>query len=187
MPTTTTKLDTNVRTFSNAIGMTIQPYSDNDTLGDTIYDVTEIVADTVSIEPDDNEVNTVDAEFRDTPLFENVTLGQVQFAATCVDFQNAMMKAIFGWSESGTGVFAPTSYTDLYAAIVVKFTNADIVLPKVKMNSKAVIGTLKTGYGEGQLAGTAYAGYVKVGDANAVQTTWGIVPSGTSYTIVTSA
>lgn len=232
------KMDTGVITLSNAIGMEITPYVSNDgvlELGDTTYDITEIVADTVSITPDDNEVNTVDAEFRDTPLFENVTLGQVQFAATCTDFQNDMMKAIFGWTEhteyksvsvSGfttkddyvgyyilvstvytlvtnankstlsitpgtteaykavSSVLAPLNYEELYAAIVVRFANRHVVLPKVKMNSKAVLATLKTGYGEGQLAGTAYAGYVNFDaaaatatKANTKQTTWGFIPA----------
>lgn len=191
----TQKMDTGVITLSNAIGMEITPYVSNNgvlELGDTTYDITEIVADTVSITPDDNEVNTVDAEFRDTPLFENVTLGQVQFAATCTDFQNDMMKAIFGWDEvtQGTGqnvkkaVIAPLNYEELYAAIVVRFANRHVVLPKVKMNSKAVLATLKTGYGEGQLAGTAYAGYVSFDaaasdptKANTKQTTWGFIPA----------
>ena len=39
-----------------------------------------------------------------------------------------------------------------------------VVAPKIKMNSKATIGTLKTGTGEGQLAGTAYAAMVNNND-----------------------
>lgn len=195
------KMDTGVVTLSNAIGMEITPYvksGDALILGSTTYDITEIVADTVSITPDDNEVNTTDAEFRDTPLFENVTLGKVQFAATCTDFQNDMMKAIFGWTEitQGTGqtakkgVVAPLNYQELYCAIVVKFANRNVILPKVKMNSKAVLATLKTGYGEGQLAGTAYAGYVAYnasGDpaqATTAHTTWGFLPTDMVYTIL---
>lgn len=229
-------MDTGVINLSNAIGMLLIPYTDNNgvlTPGDDIYDITEVVADTVSITPDDNEVNTTDAEFRDTPLFENVTLGKVQFAATCTDFQNDMMKAIFGWTEyteyksvdvtgfankdayvgyyilvsteytlvteankstlsitPGTtaayeavsSVLAPLNYQDLWCAIVVKFSNRFVLLPKVKMNSKAVLATLKTGYGEGQLAGTAYAGYVAFTNstataANTKQTTWGFIPA----------
>lgn len=232
----THKMDTGVINLSNAIGMLLIPYVDNNgvlTPGDDIYDITEIVADTVSITPDDNEVNTTDAEFRDTPLFENVTLGKVQFAATCTDFQNEMMKAIFGWTEhteyqsvsvSGfttkddyvgyyilvstvytlvteankstlsitpgtteaykavSSVLAPLNYQDLWCAIVVKFSNRFVLMPKVKMNSKAVLATLKTGYGEGQLAGTAYAGYVAFTNstataANTKQTTWGFIPA----------
>jgi hypothetical protein len=185
----------NVINLSNAIGMLIIPYTVQGgslVVGTDTYDVTEIVADTVSITPDDNEVNTTDAEFRDTPLFENVTLGKVQFAATCTDFQNEMMKGIFGWTEyqAGTGtdpkaVLAPLTYQDLWCAIVVKFSNRYVLLPKVKMNSKAVLATLKTGYGEGQLAGTAYAGYINFDDASTAtptaaktkQTTWGFIPA----------
>lgn len=235
----THKMDTGVINLSNAIGMLLIPYTDNNgvlTPGDDIYDITEIVADTVSITPDDNEVNTTDAEFRDTPLFENVTLGKVQVAATCTDFQNEMMKAIFGWTEhteyksvdvtgfstkdayvgyyilvstvytlvteankssltitpgttgayeAASSVLAPLTYQDLWCAIVVKFSNRYVLLPKVKMNSKAVLATLKTGYGEGQLAGTAYAGYINFDAASTStptaaktkQTTWGFIPA----------
>ena len=55
-------------------------------------------------------------------------------------------------------MYAPNSYKDLYVCLEVGFKNESIavVVPKLKLNSKAIISTLKTGTGECQLAGTAY-------------------------------
>ena len=99
-------------------------------------------------------------------MFENIVLGKYQFAATCIDFQNSVMEKIYGWKKDTKGVYAPTGYKDLYATIEVGFRNEDVVVvaPKIKMNSKATIGTLKTGTGEGMLAGTAYAAKVNNND-----------------------
>jgi len=145
------------------------------TASSTTYDISDIIADTVNIEQDDPEVNTTESEFSDSPLFENTKLGKYNFAATCVDTQNDLVKAIFGWSEDSTGttkgVYAPTSYSYLYAEIVIGFANAIVVLPKVRLDSKLVIGTLKTGQAQSQISGTCYDAYVSFNasgaDANA--------------------
>ena len=155
-----TKLDEGRIVLSNAEYVHITPYTDEDTIGNVTYDVVNIVGDTLSFTPDDNTVNSKESEFKDDPLFENVILGKYQFAATCIDFQSAVMEAIFGWAKDSAGnVFAPTGYNDKYAVIEIGFRNENVVVvaPKVKMNSKATIGTLKTGTGEGALAGTAYS------------------------------
>lgn len=169
-----TKLDTGKIIFKNAKSVLFTPYTDADTVGSTTYDVTSIVADTLSFTPDDNTSNSKDSEFKDEPLFENITLGKVQFAATCIDFQNDVMKALFGWSEENTSeggksVFAPTAYKELYSKIEVRFDDDTpiVVAPKVKLNSKAVISTLSTGSAEGQLAGTCYSALVKAGTMKA--------------------
>lgn len=155
-----TVLNNNRLFLSNASNLYITPYTDEDTVGSTTYDVISIVADTLSITPDDNTVNTREWEFGDAPLYETVTLGKVQFAATCIDMQAEVLTEIFGWSEDTAGnVFAPTAYADKYAAITIKFHDATdplVVLPKVKLNSKPVIASLKTSSGECQLGGTAY-------------------------------
>lgn len=174
-----TKLNTGKVVLSNADYLYITPYTDEDTIGTTTYDVTEIVADSLSFTPDDNTINSKDSEFTDTPLFENVLLGKVQFAANCTDLQNTVMKEIMGWSEEVVGatdvkgVFAPTSYKDLWIKIEVGFNNSSkiVVAPKVKLNSKAVISTLKTGSAEGQLAGTCYPELVKAGTMTTAKST----------------
>ena len=160
------KTDTGRVVLANAEYVHITPWTDEDTIGTDTIDVTNIVGDTLSFTPDDNTVNAKESEFKDDPLFENIVLGKYQFAATCIDFQNTVMEKIFGWKKDTKGVYAPTGYKDLFATIEVGFRNEDVVVvaPKIKMNSKATIGTLKTGTGEGQLAGTAYAAKVNNND-----------------------
>ena len=160
------KTDTGRIVLANAEYVHITPWTDEDTIGADTIDVTNIVGDTLSFTPDDNTVNAKESEFKDDPLFENIVLGKYQFAATCIDFQNTVMEKIFGWKKDNKGVYAPTGYKALYATIEVGFRNEDVVVvaPKIKMNSKATIGTLKTGTGEGQLAGTAYAAKVNNND-----------------------
>lgn len=160
------KTDTGRVVLANAEYVHITPWTDEDTIGTDTIDVTNIVGDTLSFTPDDNTVNAKESEFKDDPLFENIVLGKYQFAATCIDFQNSVMEKIYGWKKDTKGVYAPTGYKDLYATIDVGFRNEDVVVvaPKIKMNSKATIGTLKTGTGEGMLAGTSYAAKVNNND-----------------------
>lgn len=185
-------LDSGRIVLSNAAYLHVTPYTDEDTIGAETYDIVNIVGDTLSFTPDDNTVNSKEWEFGDTPLFENITLGKIQFAATCIDFQNDVMKAIMGWSLStdGTAMYAPKSYRDIYAVVEVGFHNEDVVVvvPKLKLNSKAVISTMKTGTAEGNLAGTAYnAALTTDKDATGAETPMAILKTGTggntSYTI----
>lgn len=154
------KTDTGAIVLSQADYIHVTPYEDKDTLGAQTYNIVDIVADSLSFTPDDNSINSKESEFKDDPLFENVTLGKYQFAATCIDFQNAVMKAIYGWDTDAEGnAYAPTGYKDKYALVEIGFKNSDVVVvaPKVKLNAKATLSTFKTGSGEGQLAGTAYS------------------------------
>lgn len=156
--------------LSNAAYFHVTPYTSEDVIGTQTYDIVNIVADTLSFTPDDNTVNAKEWEFGDTPLFENITLGKIQFAATCIDFQNDVLKTMFGWKALGAdGLVAPNSYSDLYAVVEVGFKNEDtvVVVPKLKLNSKAIISTLKTGTGEGNLAGTAYNATLGIGSDRA--------------------
>lgn len=178
----------NAVVFKNATGMTITPYVRNQAtgaweLGENEYDISEIMADTVSIEPEDNEVNSIDAEFRDTPLIQSISLGAVNFTCTCIDMQNGIMKNIFGWEEANDSVFAPTSYKEMFAAIKVTFADAPtIALPFVQMNSKAVISTLKTGTAQGTISGTANLGSITISNS-AKNTTWAFIKRGTTFTM----
>ncbi|MGN0929350.1 MAG: hypothetical protein ACI4N3_01785, partial [Alphaproteobacteria bacterium] len=134
-----TKLDSGRVVLSNAEYIHITPYTDEDTIGNITYDVVNIVGDTLSFTPDDNTVNSKESEFKDDPLFESITLGKYQFAATCIDFQSSVMESIFGWEKDTAGnVFAPSGYKDNYALIEIGFRNENVVVvaPKVKMNTK---------------------------------------------------
>lgn len=180
--------------FKDNNGNWVLPSSETDATHST-YDIAAIVADTISIEQDDNDVQSKDWEFGDTPVLENITLGKINFSATCIDFQNRILKDIFGWSYmsgdnngSTNGVFAPSQYSDMYVAIAITFADANspvVVLPKVKLNAKTVISTLKTGSAEGQISGTAYTAVIGNGaddsaaNYTSIVTTMGLMPSTT--------
>ena len=154
---------------SNAAYVHITPWENEDGFGASpvTYDVVDIVGDSLSFTPDDNTVNAKESEFKDDPLFENITLGKYQLAGTCIDFQNDVMKAIYGWEVDEQGnAYAPNGYKDRFATIEIGFRNEDVVLvaPKVKLNTKATFSTFKTGSSEGSLAGTAYSDSLKVGE-----------------------
>lgn len=153
------RTDTGRIVLAQADYIHVTPYVSEDEIGTTTYDIVDIVGDTLSFTPDDNTINSKESEFKDDPLFENVTLGKYQFGATCIDFQNAVMEAIYGWDVDESGAYAPTGYKDNYCLIEVGFKNEDVIVvaPKVKLNSKATLSTFKTGTGEGNLAGTAYS------------------------------
>lgn len=173
------KLDNGRIVFSNASHLYVTPYTAEDTIGTDTYDIRAIVADSISIEQDDNNVNTKDWEFGNTPLFENIILGNFQFSATCIDFQNDILTTMFGCDKDGDVIMFPSQYEDLYVAVRITFKDStkDIIIPKLKLNSKAVIGTLKTGSAEGTLSGTAYAtGVVASGTAAAAYETPLFIP-----------
>ena len=154
---------------SNAAYVHITPWENEDGFGASpvTYDVVDIVGDSLSFTPDDNTVNAKESEFKDDPLFENIALGKYQLAGTCIDFQNDVMKAIYGWEVDENGnAYAPNGYKDRFATIEIGFRNEDVVLvaPKVKLNTKATFSTFKTGSSEGSLAGTAYSDSLKVGE-----------------------
>lgn len=157
------KTNTGRVVLSNAQYIHITPYTSEDNIGTQTYDIVDIVSDSLSFTPDDNSVSAKESEFSDMPLFENVILGKYQLAATCIDFQNVVMSAIYGWETDNEGnVYAPYDYKDKYVLVEIGFRNTDIVVvaPKVKLNSKVTIGSLKTGTAEGNIAGTAYAGTI---------------------------
>lgn len=163
------RTDTGRIVCSNAAYVHITPWENEDGFGASpvTYDVVDIVGDSLSFTPDDNTVNAKESEFKDDPLFENITLGKYQLAGTCIDFQNDVMKAIYGWEvDEGGNAYAPNGYKDRFATIEIGFRNEDVVLvaPKVKLNTKATFSTFKTGSSEGSLAGTAYSDALKVGN-----------------------
>lgn len=175
-----TKTNTGRIVCSNAAYVHITPWVDADTIGEETFDISEIVGDTLSFTPDDNTVNSKEAEFKDDPLFENITLGKYQFAGTCIDFQNVVMKAIYGWETDVAGnAYAPVGYVDKYATIEIGFRNEDVIVvaPKVKMNSKATFANFKTGTSEGAMAGTAYSEGLTAGSGSEKQTSLALLKS----------
>lgn len=153
------------RVFSNLAYIRVTPWTDETSgpKGDT-YDITEVVADTTSLEQAENDSNVLEHEFSANPLFENITLGDKTFTCESIDLQDAVLKGLFGWQEVGSngGVAAPKEYKHLYATIEMGFTNVDdeIVLPKVLLNSRAVIASMKTDASRANITGTCYNAWV---------------------------
>ena len=143
-------------------------------LGEDTYDLVNIVGDTVTVEQEDNEVNEIAHEFSSEPLYENTKLGKKTFSAECIDFQNDVVQNLLGWTiATGDNVgyaAAPITYTDKFVAIELGFTSTDekIVLPKVKLNSKATLSSLKTDASKATLSGTCYSAYCKIGSNRGV-------------------
>lgn len=162
----TTVIDAGRRVFANLRYLYFTPWTDESTLGDTTYDLVNIVGDTTTSEQAENEVSSLPHEFSSEPLYENVTLGTKSFATECIDFQNDVLKELFGWETDEDGnALAPTAYKDLYCKVEMGFNSTEdvIVLPKVKLNSRAVIATMKTDASRGNIAGTCYSAYVTAG------------------------
>ena len=153
------------RVFSNLAYVRVTPWS-TETSGpdNAIYDITEVVADTTSVEQADKDVNTIEHEFSNNPLFENIQLGDKTFTCDSIDLQDAVLKDLFGWQDLGEkgGVAAPNAYKHLYATVELGFDNSndEILLPKVLLNSKAVIASMKTDASRATISGTCYNAYV---------------------------
>ena len=173
-----TVLDTGRRVFTNLSAIYFTPWTDESNLGDETYDLVNIVGDTTSVEQAENEINEIEHEFSSEPLYENVTLGSKTFTCECIDFQNDVLKELFGWTIEGNNAFAPIVYKDLYCKIEMRFNSTEdiIVLPKVKMNSRAVIASMKTDVSRGNITGTAYSAWVAAG-SNKAETDMAIIGS----------
>lgn len=146
-----------MRVFKQLKHMYVTPYINEATVGFTTYDLRGIVSDSVEIAQDDNSVNTKDSEFFDAPLLENTSLGAFQFSSTCVDFQNPVLRDIFQFEESNSMLFSRAKHKPSWCIIELIF-NGDvpsIVIPKLRMDTKIAIGSLKTGSAEGTIRGTA--------------------------------
>lgn len=150
------------RVFANLKYLYFTPWTSETELGEDIYDITEVVADTTSVEQAENDINSLDHEFSSAPLYENIQLGDKTFTCESIDLQNEVLEALFGWEVDGDNVYAPVSYKDLYCKIEMAFNSSNdiVVLPKVKLNSRAVIASMKTDASRATISGTCYPAFV---------------------------
>lgn len=187
----TTVLDAGRRVFSNLKYLYFTPWTDESTLGTTTYDLVNIVGDTTNVEQEDNEVNELPHEFSSENLYENINLGRKNFTTECIDFQNDVLKELMGWEVTEAGdAFAPIVYKDLYCKIEMGFNSTDdvVVLPKVKLNSRAVLASMKTDASRGNITGSCYSAYVKAGTTEK-ETDMAVIASANvaSYTVSAEA
>lgn len=142
----------------------VTPWVDGEK-GDTIYQLEEVVRDTTSITQDDPEENAVDNEFSAEPIINNIDAGSYTFAANVGDMQADLLKALAGFDTTTEGLaIAPNGYVEVFAEIALCFEaggkTVAAVLPKVQLNSKALLESINTSIGQISIAGTAYSGPV---------------------------
>lgn len=184
-----TVIDAGRRVFTNLKSIIFTPWTSESELGEASYDLVNIVGDTTSVEQADNDVQTIEHEFSSSPLYEAVTYGDKTFTCECIDFQNDVLKNLFGWEvQEGGDAFAPLDYKDLFCKVEMQFNSTSdiVVLPKLKMNSKAVLSSLKTDASRGTISGTCYPAFVKAGTKEA-KTDMAIISSTNAKTYSVSA
>ena len=145
----------------NPDALYVTPFEGNSRGGDT-YKLTEVIRDSTSIAQDDPEEEKIENEFGSAPILNNVTLGSYQFSAEVADMQSVLLEKLCGYTKGTTDtdrVYAPSSYTPIYAEIALAFKVSDnkyvaAVLPKVQLNSKATFDSLSSNMGRITLAGT---------------------------------
>jgi hypothetical protein len=122
-----------------------------------------VVADSLTVNQDDADENTVDCETSDAPILNDYTAGNIK-----VDLNNASLDADFltnvmGWieikatgSKAGTGYASPQVQDTRYIALQIKFSDEKYVfLPKIAISPKTTFESLKTNVAYGTLSGTA--------------------------------
>lgn len=160
-----TKINKDQVRFQDPKGVIFFPWA-NGAIGTDGYDIHDIVGDTFSLTQDDSDRTEIPWEFGDDPLDENVSLGNRSLTMQCLDFQDDIMKQLFGWDTDTDGfAAAPAQYTDLYCTIVLQFEGKSVVMPKVKMDSKAALENLRTDIARGELNGVLYATDVLLGSS----------------------
>jgi hypothetical protein len=172
-------LDSGRTVFTGLKYMYITPWVENAggkglMLADKTYEVVNIVGDTTSLEQEDNDVQEVEHEFSSTPLYEAVTLGKKTFTAECADYQEDVLVNLFGWDKGKDGTetkesviqYAPTGYKEFYAAIELGFNSSEkvVVLPKVRLDSKVALASMKTDISRATITGSCYEAYIRVED-----------------------
>lgn len=163
MPIITT--DSGRKVFRKAESLLVIPYVYNSTyneyvLGNTAYDLSAIIGDSIVIEESDGDTQTKECEFYREPIVKNVTKGETNVTAQCLDLQNDVLKALFGayYNDTIGAAAMRNDYTTMYALIRIRFSGAsepDVYLPQVLLNSKLFFQQLRTRGAQGNLAGTA--------------------------------
>lgn len=183
-----TKIDTNQLRLSKPTGITFFPYERNGVLRGDGFDIHDIVGDTYSGTQDDPEETEIPHEFSDSPLDLSVTLGTETITMQCLDFQDAILKELYGWdTTTATGfAVAPAQYKDLNCLVILQFgtQGVNVVMPNVKMNSKSLLENLRSDIARGELGGTLLSASVILDDnATPVETPKMFVKNGHSITI----
>ena len=168
-----TKINSGQVRFQDPTSVVFIPWSEN-APGTDGYDIHDIVGNTFSLTQDDADRTEIPWEFGDDPLDENITLGNRNLTMQCLDYQDDIMATLFGWDNDNDGFsVAPSQYSELFCTIVLRFggIGKNIVMPKVKMDSKTAFENLRTDIARGELGGVLYATPVKLGAATSLTET----------------
>ena len=182
-----TKIDTNQLRLSKPTGIVFFPYVRNGVLRGDGFDIHDIVGDTYSGTQDDPDETSIPHEFSDSPLDLSVTLGTETITMQCLDFQDDILKELYGWDTSVTGfAVAPAQYKDLNCLVILQFgtQGVNVVMPNVKMNSKSLLENLRSDIARGELGGTLLSASVILDDESTpIDTPKMFVKNGHSITI----
>ena len=183
------KTNANQRRFQDPIAMFVTPYvydaDMNLNLGEITYDIHDIVGDTIALTQDDPDTTEIPWEFGDDPLDTNVKAGAKNFTCQCLDFQDDVLKALFGCRVLNGATIWPTGYEDLYVYIRVVFENFDLVMPYVKMDAKTTLENMRTDIARGELSGTLMSKELTIAGLPTVDGQ--AAPTGTNKTVENTA
>lgn len=175
---------TSYRRFQDPTGIIFIPWTSATTLGTDGYDINDIVGDTVSLTQDDADRTEIPHEFSDDPLDENVSFGNKNLTMQCLDFQNIIMKNLFGFNTDTPGfAAAPSQYQDLFCCVILQFADKAVVMPRVKMDSKTTLENMRTDIARGELAGVLYATDVELGSNVTTETGLFFMDNGKNFSI----
>lgn len=154
-----TNISTSKVKIYNPYGLYVKPFINENTVGSDVYFLDEVIRDTTTITQDDPTENKIENEFSSAPILNNVQLGSYTFSAEVADMQPELLEKLCGYEADGSKVYAPSTYTPVYAEIALVFKLSEYqyvaaVLPKVQLNSKATFDSLSTSMGRITLAGT---------------------------------
>lgn len=187
MAITNNALDKNKIMLYGLTELKLIPY-EGDALGKKSFTFDTLLADSVSLQQDENTTNQRDSETKSEPAIKNVVLGSWQFAATSLDLQGEILANFGGWVAGSTDAdvyLAPSAYKTLYAMAIMKFGSSDIcvVCPKIQIDARAVLASLKTSSGECAISGTAVEGELTV-DSVKKKATVAFVPAEKLETVI---
>lgn len=163
-----TSIKSGSKKIYNPYALYVTPYSGN-AIGSTTYKLEEVVRDTTSISQDDPEENSIENEFSAEPLINNVDAGSYHFETNVGDMQGQLLSILAGfqYDSSAKVAYAPSTYTEVFAKIELVFKDGTdnyvaAVLPKVQLNTHALLESINTSIGQIAVAGTAYTGVVGI-------------------------
>ena len=187
MAITNNALDKNKILLYGLTELKLIPY-EGDALGTKSFTFDTLLADSVSLQQDENTTNQRDSETKSEPAIKNVVLGSWQFAATSLDLQGEILSNFGGWvaGRTDTDVYlAPSAYKALYAMAIMKFGSSEmcVVCPKIQIDARAVLASLKTSSSECAISGTAMEGELTV-DSGKKKATVAFVPAEKLETVI---